>query len=566
MNGESQPDRDGNDWRDRAIDAALQEVHGGKVPDLSARLLLALHEQRSGPLPMLRRSPTPAPGYGGWFAAAAMLLLSLAVGAWWWTSADGDATDQRTAQIEVAVFDGHCECVETTAAGSLVTTVTRGTSGLFLARAGNQLRTPVASRTQLGPFGMLTTEPQTILEVRSMEFSLKQGVVAASALTLSVVAGVATWHTLTRNETAAAGETLRMEAKPDESALAAENAQLRVRLAQLERQNETLAAQASRATPPAVPQEPARPEPVAEDAPAAAEPVVAPFGDARYDAALAAIDWKLVGAVTHEMGPMLAQLVAEMEKTGEVPMALAIKIQELNGQLVKQVPAMLDAKLPGFGPNGSYTHPLIVANTLASTLQAAGQPLDPSQRAKMDGLVRAFSVDSQAISDQTRDFDLEQLVAETEMKDRFYKEMSTLLTTEQQGTMYPEGSRGYDGMSLFSSGLVSQVYAEPVPAKDPADFARIASNKLGEQLGLDESGANAVRAVVERMAAASPELWQDKGSVTERELRKLKTGRTPAALRRQLEIMREIQRQVPMTPEQKKKLTKMKKILVPLPR
>ena len=55
MNGESQPDRDGNDWRDRAIDAALQEVHGGKVPDLSARVLLALHEHPRGPLPVLRR-------------------------------------------------------------------------------------------------------------------------------------------------------------------------------------------------------------------------------------------------------------------------------------------------------------------------------------------------------------------------------------------------------------------------------------------------------------------------------------------------------------------------------
>ena len=61
MNGESNGDRQGTDWQDRAIDAALQEVHGGKVPDLSARVLLALHENRTGPLPTLRRRPVRAP-------------------------------------------------------------------------------------------------------------------------------------------------------------------------------------------------------------------------------------------------------------------------------------------------------------------------------------------------------------------------------------------------------------------------------------------------------------------------------------------------------------------------
>ena len=141
-----------------------------------------------------------------------------------------------------------------------------------------------------------------------------------------------------------------------------------------------------------------------------------------------------------------------------------------------------------------------------------------------------------------------------------------MLTPDQHAKMYPEGSTGYDGVSLFNTGLMTRPYTEVVPSSGPADFARIAGNKLGENLGLDEAGSQAVRAVIERLAATSPELWQDKANSTETTLRMLKSGRTPAALKKQLAIMREIQRQVPMTPEQKKKLASMKHVLVPVPR
>jgi hypothetical protein len=68
------------------------------------------------------------------------------------------------------------------------------------------------------------------------------------------------------------------------------------------------------------------------------------------------------------------------------------------------------------------------------------------------------------------------------------------------------------------------------------------------------------------MTAASPELWRDPADAAETRLNFLKRGRTPAALRRQIEVMREIERTVPLTPEQKKLLRSMKKILVPLPK
>lgn len=550
------------DWQDRAIDAALQELHGSKPPDLSARVLLALREPARGPLPVLHR---PRRSYLiAWSAAAALLLAVFAIG-WLRREAPPEVVENFTAELEFEVSQGAFECVALAPGAARTVWVEAGTQGVFTARVGNRLRCADMSYGQLGTFGPIAAWPHTELEVRSMEFSLKNGVVAASALTLSVVAGVVTWHTLTRSETAVAGEVVRMEAGADRAAqLAAENAQLRQRITQLEQQAVTAAAAPLRIQAPAAPAEaPAVPAAAQPDAPVPLQAAL--FHDERFSA-LDAIDWATVGAATKEMGPLLAQMMEEMAKTGEVPTELAIKIQELNGKLVAQVPAMLKAGMPGFGPNGAYTHPLVVANVLGSTLQAAGQPLNESQQAAIAGLVRAFGMENQGIVDQTREFELEHLAAEAAMKDRFYKEVSTLLTPEQYAKMYPEGGSIYDGANLFASGLMTRPYSEPVSAKDAGDFARLASHKLGEQLGLDEATSAQVRAVVERIASASPEIWQDKAGVVESKLRMLKSGRTAAALQQQLAVMREIQRQVSLTPEQKKKLASLKHVLVPLPR
>ena len=363
------------------------------------------------------------------------------------------------------------------------------------------------------------------------------------------------------------GETVRLDAAPSGGGVAAASAdveQMRRRIAELERQNQALQDQvhgrevAVAATVDAAPVEPPPPPP-----PVVAGPM---FDDPQFAAALAKIDWAAMGDVNKEMAPLVAQLVAAMGKDGaEMPMELVAKIQQLNGKLIAQLPAMMEAGVPGYGPNGIYTHPLMAANTLASTLAAAGVALTPAQQQAMGGLVRAFSNESQAIAGASREFAVEQLLEEVEMKDRFYREVGGLLAPGQQGAIQPEGVGGYDGSSLFSSGLVTQAHASVVPAKDAADFARGASSRLADQLGLDEATTAQVRAVLAQVAQA-PELWRDRGDARETQLGMMRTGRTAAALRNQLQWMRQIQQQVNLTPEQKKKLASMKNVLVPLPR
>lgn len=565
-----------NDWEDRVVDASLQELHGSKPPDLSARVLLALQEQKVGPLPTLREPP-PARRRTVRLVEVLLAAAGIAAAAWFVGAyvtgppAKSQRTEVAAVELEVEVLEGTLECADIRP-GRATVRHTAPALATFAAHPGNRLRCESRCLAQVGPFGLCAAEPHTELEVKSMEFSRKQGVLVASTLTLGVITGAVTWHAFTHKDVAAAGDVLRLEAAPGGAtgaAMLADNERLRQRVRELEREKEALQTQVSRTGAPAAPPVEAPKE--APPEPVAATPNAMAFTDPKFDAALSGIDWKLVGDVTNEMGPMLAQLaaLADQMKNGELSkeaMALAVKIQELNMKLVAQVPAMLEAGLPGFEANGAYTHPLVTANTLSSTLAAAGQPLTGAQRAAMSGLVRTFSVENQSIADASRDFTLEHLLAETEMKDRFYKEMSTLLTPEQYRAMYPEGSESNDGVSLFGTGVMTRLYTDGVPAANAADFARIASNKISESIGLDEATATQVRGVIERMTGASPELWQDPADSMETRLRFLKRGRTPAALRRQIEVMREIERSVSLTPEQRKQLRSMKKILVPLPK
>lgn len=556
-----------NAWDDRLVDASLHELHGQRPPDLSSRVVAALEhcpapDDRIVVLRSRRRLVS--------FLAAAAALLGVAVVVMTqYTSVDRASIvgEHAVLSLDVEVHRGEVEFAEIAGIGDGAprgaTRHRAGTIAPFVARAGNRLKSADPSRLRIGPFGVVDSGTSTELEVESMEFTWKNGVAVASTLTVAVVAGVVTWHGLTRNETAAAGETLRMQASsPEDKAaqVAAENERLRRRIAQLEQENGALRITPERDAVEPVVEEPPPPPP--PETPASSMV----FTDETYAAALEGIDWKTMGEVTKEMGPMLVELVEAMKGGEEMPPDLGVKISQLNMKLVAQVPALMKSGLPGSGPNGAYTHPLVVANVLANTLAASGRALTPAQQGKIEGLVRSFTVENQSIASGTHEFAVEQLLAETEMKDRFYAEIGSQLAPEQQETMNPKGASAYDGAGLFSTGLMTRPFAEGVAVTNAADFARVASNRLGEDLGLDEATAAQVRAVVERVSAAAPELWRDASDTTERNLRMLKSGRTTAALRRQVEVLREIQRKVPLTPEQLKKLKAMKGVLVPLPK
>lgn len=558
-----------NDPADRWIDVALQELHGTRPPDLSARVLLALQEPSVGELPRLTSGRVPQRSRRVPLAAF-WLLAALLGGSAAWMSWRADEVVPRpvTAPLAIDVLAGEV-IFESGGTGRNRVLGPGSVPTPIIAAHGDRLRTAAPSSFHLQPFGLLITTASTVLEVQTMEITLRAGVVAASSLTVAVVAGIVTWQALTNMGTAVAGETLRLDAGGEAAALAVENARLRQRIGELERERDrrlhdaerTLAASPSPSPPPSAA--------AMAEASAAAGPTAAglTFVDPQFEAALRKVDWAVLGAVSNEMAPLLVELAEQMAEEGaEVPMALAIRLQSLNALLAAQLPAILEAGIPGFGPNGSYTHPLVTANAMASALAAAGQPLSADQQAKIDGLVRTFSRENRAIADAAPEVRLEALLAEVEMKERFYREVGSLLVPAQQGMLWRNGAAAYDGTSLFDTGVILQAYAEPVSARDARDFALLASRWLADRLGLDEAAAAKVRGVLASAASAS-ELWQERAAPIETSAaRLLKSGRTRAALRHQIAWTRQILAQVPLTAEQRQKLLAMGQVLVPLPR
>jgi len=493
--------------------------------------------------------------------AAALMLLGMAVAALG-SSLFADESVTHFRKVELKVLAGAIELpAPTTDSAPRREIVRAGEVTTIATGVGARVRTPVATTVRLGVFPTLQTAADSELEVRSMEFSMKNGVVAAASLTLGVVTGIVTWNALDGSGTAVAGETVRLEAEGvDNTDLVADNARLLARIQQLEQENRslmTLREEVAKqpAPEPPKPAETVEPETVAELA----------FSDDRYQDALKNVDWKLMGETTLEMQPLMNELVRALEEEGEVPPELAVKIEQLNAHLLGQIPALLKAGLPGKGANGAYTHPLVVSNVLAKTLQAAGKPLDPAQSAALSGIVKSFGSELDSIAAGQFEFEAEQIQQEIETKNRFYKEMSERLTPEQFASIYPKGSTDFEGLSLFGSGLLSRTLVRPVRASNANEFARRAGTRLGEVLKLSDADTNKLRSIIENVSSTTPGLWDQPATVAERKLKMMRSGRTSAAMRNQVAMLREISRQMSLSAEQQQELATLSGILVPLP-
>ncbi|MCU0867402.1 MAG: hypothetical protein MUC36_26765 [Planctomycetes bacterium] len=192
-----------SDWDDRAIDAALHELHGSRPPDLSARVLLALQEQAPAALPSLSPAKPGLPWPQLLVVLAASLLLGLGAALLVvYRSAPPAEVLEVALSVEVLAGEVACESAGVLAddrarSGAAVAhTGTAGSTLAFAAAPGRRMWCPRASTFRIGTFGVLTAMQDTELEVKDMAIGKLQGVVVASSLTLAVVAGVVTWHSL----------------------------------------------------------------------------------------------------------------------------------------------------------------------------------------------------------------------------------------------------------------------------------------------------------------------------------------------------------------------------------
>lgn len=285
-----------------------------------------------------------------------------------------------------------------------------------------------------------------------------------------------------------------------------------------------------------------------------------------HEKVLQEIDWEEVGTSTAKLAPLLAELLDTLEKTGEIPPTLVAEIQKWNAQLVAVAIKVDAAGLPGHGVNGSFTHPAVDVNVIHATLRAGGHALSAEQEERLGEIGRRYADEearrSAGYAEGT--LELRKIAEEAAVKDRFYEEVDALLTTGQRDFLHPESVRGMTQLDLFSSGIMTYLEMRPLDVKDREVAVKLVTEKHLEKLGLDPAS----RPVVEQLVRGWAEKVSEAGLDAPREKAVsmpllTRSARVRKAAQLQLELWDEIQRRVPMTEEQKRKLAAETNIVVP---
>jgi RNA polymerase sigma factor (sigma-70 family) len=291
---------------------------------------------------------------------------------------------------------------------------------------------------------------------------------------------------------------------PEAAASKAEAASLRARLAEIEKERDALkeaSAEAAREVETLrASVEELRSRPVA-----AAGGRVRKFTFAQYDEVLAGVDWKAVGHNTSKMLPLLVELARATKEGKELRPELIGEIVNHNGPLVMAA-MKVNGKLPGSGVNGAFTHPAFQVNSMASTLDEAGLPLSEAQFEALQKVGRDFTDQDEARRGgyEASTFELQKVLDETSLKDRFFDACFALMTPEQRELLSPAATRGIVSIDLYSSGLMWMEHMQPVREATVAGFVGRATAMLQSRLGVPEDKKEGLRGLVEEFAGSLP--------------------------------------------------------------
>ncbi len=292
------------------------------------------------------------------------------------------------------------------------------------------------------------------------------------------------------------------------------------------------------------------------------------FVHANFQEALASIDWDAVGGSMKDMVPLIAKL-AEAIAAGEQPnLAIAGEIQKLNGELLKAAQKIMEGNIPGTGVNGSFTHPVVVANQFGAALKAAGLDLSKEQKETLDRAMWFYAAkdESLRLTEGDRELKIDVLAEEIEFKNAFYEEARSLLTEEQRKALFNEHTAGRASLDVFDSSLMLTGHAKPVRVKNASDLASTLSRKIAAGVKIDASGRKQLDAILTRWSnELPPEFRADKPSTLDN-TRTTSRTRMRAALNRHPPLMSEIFTNVKLSAESRAKIMKSLVIFVPLPK
>jgi len=157
---------------------------------------------------------------------------------------------------------------------------------------------------------------------------------------------------------------------------------------------------------------------------------------------------------------VVADGVLEMQRhaaAGErSPDDLQVRIQE-HTERIRKYEYRTRHKIPTSAPyNGELTHPISVANLLATALAQAGQPLSKAQVAEFERLGLSFDEEFRKLRDGWRP-DVpraRRMLEEFRLKKTFSESLWAVLTPEQRPTWVDPAWRGVAGIDLFDPTLM----------------------------------------------------------------------------------------------------------------
>ena len=139
--------------------------------------------------------------------------------------------------------------------------------------------------------------------------------------------------------------------------------------------------------------------------------------------------------------------------------------------------------------NGELTHPVTLANFVAATLHAAGQPLTGAQIEKIEALGLAYERDyadaAQRLSTQPR---VRRMLEEYRLKGVFTEATAGVLTPEQRGVVWDAETRRIAGLDMLSPTLMI-LHTTPVLSAARLEDIRAQARKRLEQLSGLVAGA-----------------------------------------------------------------------------
>ncbi len=559
------------------LDTMLSEaVHGAEAPDLSGRIASELAATTTDPALVTDASSA------GSSAAGSSAAGSSAAG----SSAGPDRTLVRRAAMAMAAgfllaFLGLFVVRGSDRAAAVRVTVLQGepdyiADGLprhfaasdkadILLAVGDRFSTQAGGGAVLNlqPLGILTLSDHSTVEVLSMNWTKRDSSLVLASLTVGAIVGGFTWNSIT-GKRVEVGESQPLVAKSTAEKPDALVADLRSQIASLEKRNASLETGLQR-------HKLAEAEPkVEEPKPVEAKPVeiVALFEDPEFGDALAKIDWTTMGINLNEMLPMISKLAEAIANGDEIPLDLVGEIQKRNGDLMVIAKAIMDAKIPGAGVNGAFSHPSVVSNQIGAVLQAAGLNLDEGQQQSMERIRLFYAAKDKSLRlmAESRDLGMDNLLEEVDFKNNFYNEARAILSADQRAALSSDAIRGRTHLDIFDTSIVLAQYAKRVRVKDAADLVATWSKKLRFEVPLDDAGKRALNGILTAYANKfPPSFWEHKADALDRK-GMMKSSRIRDALRRQVDMMRQIMNTVPMSAKDRAFFKTTMFVMVPYPR